>query len=158
MYVCVYSYRCMHVGICVCNFMHVWVLSMYLCLHVWLVACYSVSDSLGRSGPVTGDPDPIGIRAHCGPETQTIRRPIHGMSRRSVPVCAVKTRRWFSSEIASFHVSVRFYVFTVVSMHLHVTLIILCDFLLYFTCLITCTTSWDVSEHHHIYFTDLNIY
>jgi len=34
-------------------------------------------------------------------------RPIHGMIRRSVSVRAVKTRRRFGSETASFHVSVR---------------------------------------------------
>ena len=34
--------------------------------------------------------------------------------------------------------------FTVVGMRLHVTLIISCDFLLYFISLITCITSWDI--------------
>ena len=78
-------------------------------------------------GPATGDPDPIQICARCGPDTMVIRRPIYGMIRRPVPVRAVKTRRRFGSETASFHVSVRSCVFTVVGMHLPVTLIISCD-------------------------------
>jgi len=71
---------------------------------------------LRRSGPVAGDPDPIRVRARCGPDAQPIRRPIHGMIRRSVPVRAVKTRWRFGSETAPFHVSVRSCVFTVVCM------------------------------------------
>ena len=49
-----------------------------------------------------GDPDPIQIRAHSGPDTMAIRRPIPGMIRRSVPVHAVKTRRRFDSETRHF--------------------------------------------------------
>ena len=52
------------------------------------------------------DSDPIRIRVRCGPDTITIRIPIYGMIQRSVPVRAVKTRRWFGSKIISFHVSV----------------------------------------------------
>jgi len=73
-----------------------------------------------RSGPVAGDPDPIRIRARCGPNTMVIRRPMSGMIRRPVPVRAVKTRRRFGSETASFHVSVCFcliFLFTVVYMY-----------------------------------------
>jgi len=55
---------------------------------------------------IAENPDPIQIRARCGPDTMVIRRPIHGMIRRSVPVRAVKTRRRFGSENASFQVSV----------------------------------------------------
>ena len=91
-------YVCGCVPVCVCTCVRV-------SLSVWLrVAVFRIR--LVRSGPVVEDPDPIRIRARCGPDTQAIRRPIHGMSRRSVLVRAVKTRRRFSSEIASFQVSV----------------------------------------------------
>ena len=61
--------------------------------------------------PATGDPNMIQTCARCGPDTQAIRRPTHGMIRRSVSVRAVKTRRRFGSETASFHVSVRSFAF-----------------------------------------------
>ena len=54
-----------------------------------------------------GRPGPDSDSCRCGSDTQAIRRPIHGMIRRLVPVHAVKTRRRFGSETASFHVSVR---------------------------------------------------
>ena len=141
MYVCGYS-------VCVC--MHVWVLSMYLYLFV-CVGC--VLQHFGfiqwDPNPASGDPDPIQIRARCGPDTMAIRRPTHGMIRRSVPVRAVKIRRRFGSETASFQVSVCFYLnslFPVVYMYVCLTLIISCDFLLYFTSVITCICSWDVYD------------
>ena len=73
-------------------------------------------DSFGEIRTVVGDSDPIRICARCGPDTQAIRRPIHGMIRRSVPVRAVKTRRRLDSKTTSFHVNVRSYVFTVIGM------------------------------------------
>ena len=75
-----------------------------LCVRV-RVAAFQIR--LVRSGPVAGDPDPIQIRARCGPDTMAIRRPIHEMIRKLVPVRAVKARRRFVPETASFHVSVR---------------------------------------------------
>ena len=78
-----------------------------LCGFICWVACCSVSDSFGEIRTVSGDPDPIRIRARCGPDTMVIQRPIHGTICRSVLVRAVKTRRRFGSETASFHVSVR---------------------------------------------------
>jgi len=77
---------------------------------------------LVRSGPlreirtVTGDPDSIRILARYGHDTMAIRRQAHGMIRISVQVRAVKTRRRFGSETASFHVSVRSCVFIVTDM------------------------------------------
>ena len=143
--VCVYLYRCMYVGIRVCVRMHVWVLSVYLCLYV-CVGCVLQCFRPVRwdPNPATGDPYPIRIRARCEPDTQAIRRPTHEIIHRSVSVHAVKTRQQFGSKIASFHVSVCSCVFTVIGIHLHVTLIISCDFLLCFTNLITCTISWDI--------------
>ena len=62
-----------------------------------------------RSRPVWWDLDPlqeIWIGARYGPNALAIRKPTHGMIRRSVPVRAVKTRRRFGSKTASFYVSV----------------------------------------------------
>ena len=59
-----------------------------------------------RSKPVIGDADPIRTCARYAPDTQRIRRLIHEMIRRLVPVRAVKTERQFGFETASFHVSV----------------------------------------------------
>ena len=104
MIVSLYLYMYVYVGIHVCVREHVWVLIVYLCLYV-CVGC--VLQCFGPvwwdPSPASGDPDPIRIRAHCGPDTQAIRRPAHAMICRSIPVHAAKTR----SETASFHVSVR---------------------------------------------------
>ena len=144
----VYAYTCicMCVGIRVCVRMHVWVLCMYLCLYV----CDGCVLQYFRPvwwdpNPASGDPDPIQIRARCGPDTMAIRRPIHGMIRKSIPVRAVKTRWWFGSKIVSFHVSVCFCLislFIVVNMYLFYQ----CDYLMYFTSVITCITSWGISD------------
>ena len=88
-----HSCKCMCMGIRVCVRMHVWAFSVYLYLFVCSVGCYSISDPFGEIRTVAGDPDLIRIRAHCGPDTQAIRRPIFGMIRRSVPIRVVKTRR-----------------------------------------------------------------
>ena len=76
---------------------------------MFMVAWYSVADSLVQFESVTGDPDLIRIHIHCGLDTLAIRSPIHEMIRRFVPVRAVKTRRYFGSETASFHVSVLYF-------------------------------------------------
>ena len=135
-YVCI----CMYVGVHVCVGVLEWALRVYLYVLYVLVACCSISDSFGDIRTVAGDPDPIRIRARCEPDTQAIRRPVHEMICRTVPVRVVKTRWRFGFETASFHVSVCSYVFTVVGMYLHVTLIISCEFLSYFTSSIACTT------------------
>jgi len=100
MYVCGYTRLCPYARV---GAKHVF---MFICL--CFVTCYSISDSFGMIQTVAGDPDSIRIRACCGPDTQAIRRSIYGMIRKSVPVRAVKIRRRFGSETASFHVSVFF--------------------------------------------------
>ena len=85
MYVCGYTRMCPYARV---GAKHVF---MFICM--CLVARYSISNSFGKIRTVAGDPDSIRIRARCGPDTQSIRRPIHGMIHRSVPVRAVKTRR-----------------------------------------------------------------
>jgi len=167
-YVCIYinvcwylfKYACMLVYVYTCIRIYV---GVHVCVCVYILECIRVREyvcvsscvwlrvaalriRLVRSEPSYRRPGPIRIRAHCGPDTMVIWRPIHGMIRRSVLVRAVKTRRRFGSKTASFHVSVCSCVFTVVSRHLHVALIISCGFLLYFTSLITCTTSWDIHD------------
>ena len=74
-----------------------------------------IQTHLVRFGPLLR-PGHDSDSCRCGPDTQEIRRPMHGMIRRPVPVRAVKTRQRFGSETASFHVSVRSYVFTVIGM------------------------------------------
>jgi len=85
--------------------------SVFICIVcVWLrVAVFQTCSC--DPNPATGDPDPIRICIHYGPDTMEIRKPAHGMIRRSVLVRAVKTRRRFSFETASFHVSVCFCLF-----------------------------------------------
>ena len=56
MYVC----GCTHMCLCARVF-------MFICKYS--VVCYSVSDSFGEIRTVAGDPDPIQIRARCGPDT-----------------------------------------------------------------------------------------
>ena len=104
-----------HIQVCTCTWgVHVCVsvlgsvLSVYLYLFVCLVACCSISGPFGEIQIVAGDPDPIRICARCGPDIMVIQRPI-GMIRRPIPVRAVKTRRRFGSETASFHVSVLYF-------------------------------------------------
>ena len=91
-YVYIYGV-CMYTGVCSCEFMG------------W-VACCNIADSFVRSEPITGDPDPIWIRARCKPDRLTIQKLIHRMIQRFVPVHSVKTRRRFRPKIASFHVRV----------------------------------------------------
>jgi len=157
----VYSYICMYVGVyvCVCTCgVHVWVHVLVCCVCVLILISLSVcvwlrgiaiSNSFVQFEPVTGDPDPIRIRIHCGPDILAIRRPTHEMIRRSVLVRAVKTKLRFGSKIALFYVSVCSCVislFTVVTGYLCFTRIISCDHLIYFTSMITRITSWDIND------------
>ena len=70
--VCVYLYT----YICGCTRMFMGVYygvytctRVCLCGFICLVACCSVSDSFGEIRTVAGDPDPIQVRARCGPDT-----------------------------------------------------------------------------------------
>jgi len=104
-----------------------------------LVACCNDMDPL----------QDIRICTRYGPDTLAIRRPIHGMIWRSIPLRALKTRRRFGSKTASFHVSVCsrvIFLFTVVIGYLCFTYIISCDHLLYFTSMIAYIISCDISE------------
>ena len=70
MLVYVYTYICMYVGVHVCVGVLRWVLSVYIYIYLYVrvrVAAFQIHSV--RSGPVTGDPDPIWIRARCGPDT-----------------------------------------------------------------------------------------
>ena len=150
MCVCMWVYPCMYARVaCLYGYMCIMGVCWFPFLFVCLVACYSISDSFVRSESVTGDSDPIWIRNHYGPDTQAIREPIHGMIRRSVPVHVVKTRQRFSFETMSFHVSdyscIIFFIYHY-QYYIHVTCIISCDCLRYFTSMITCITSWGISE------------
>jgi len=125
MYVCVGIRVCMYyVSMCVCVRMRLYII---LCVRLRVVAIRTRS----------WDPNllhEIQICARCGPETLAIWRPIHGMIWKFLPVRAVKTRRWFGSKIASFHVSVRPYIFLYLLLLVDVSVsvcIIPCDCIIY---------------------------
>ena len=64
------GFACLCVNGWVCNLMYVNVFGcMGVCSCVGWVACCSVSDLFGEIRTVTGDPNPIRIRARCGPDT-----------------------------------------------------------------------------------------
>ena len=102
--VCVWVFACIYVYVgYMITYMHVHMLD---CVYVypWVFSCV-----LQRSEPIWWDLDPlpeIRIGVQYGSDTVAIRRPIHELIYRSVPVRAVKTRWWFGSENALFHVSV----------------------------------------------------
>ena len=70
---------------------------MYACVLVcdWVSVCFNLRhpDPFVQFEPVTGDSDPIQIRARYGPDTLAIQRPMHGMIQKFVPICTMKTRR-----------------------------------------------------------------
>ena len=104
---CMYTYTGINVGVHVCVGLLGSVFSVCLDFFVCSVAYYSISDPFGEIRTSCKRSGPDSDRARCGPDTMVIQRPIYGMSRRSVLVHAVKTRRRFGSETASFYVSVR---------------------------------------------------
>ena len=126
-HVCVGVYT--YVSVCTCGYVRV-----HLCLYVCSVVWYS-------------DPDPlreIQSCAHYGPDTQAVRRPTHGTIWRPVLVRTVKTIRRFGFKIVSFYVSVCSYVFSYLLLLVDVYVpihIISCDYLIYFTSMITRITS-----------------
>ena len=138
--------------VCTCICVHVWSTceSMLrvsfnslssLCVRV-RVAAFRIRSV--RSRPVVGDTDPIQICTRYGSDTQGIRRLIHEMIRRSVPLRTVKTGRRFDSKTASFHVSVVLMSFSYLLLLLDIgvfILIISCVYLMYFINVITCITS-----------------
>ena len=75
-YVCMavslYPYMYVYVGVHVCVGVLGSVLSVYLYLFVYSVACYSISDLFGEIRTVAGDPYLIRICARRGPDTQAI--------------------------------------------------------------------------------------
>ena len=133
---CVYMYGC----IPVCVYISIRVSSCVLLL----VAVIQIQ--LRDPSTVTEDLYPIQIRVSGVPIRQPIQRSMHEMIRRSITFREVKTKRRFESKTVSFHVSVCSYViflFTVVSRHF---CIISCEWLIYFTSIITRITSWSISE------------
>jgi len=135
--VCVYyvygcTCVCMYTGACSCEFMG------------W-VACCSIR-------PVWWDPDPLQetqIRIRRWFDTLAIRRLTYEMIRRSIPLRAVKIRRWFGPKTASFYVSVCSYIFSLllllVGVHISVR-IISCDHMIYFSSMIIRITPWNIAS------------
>ena len=106
--VCVYVYILVHV--CVSMWRYVYSVYVCVCISSNVFGCV-----VQRFRFVWWDSDPlqeIWICIHSGPDTMVIRRLIHGMIRRSVPVRVVKTRWRFGSKITSFHVSICYSVFS----------------------------------------------
>ena len=145
---CVCVYGCVPVRVYLCD---AWV-CVCVCTSVYEYIFYVYGCVVQRYGPIWWDSDPlqeIRICTRYAPDTLAIQRLIHGMTRRSVPVRAMKTRRQFRFKTTLFHVSVCSCVislFTVVSRHIYVTRIISCDRLIYFTSVIMRITSWVISE------------
>jgi len=150
-YVCVnlYMYVCRCTHMCLCARVGVACIYVYMCVQLCVTAFQTRSCD---PNSVTGDPD----SCRCRPDTQAIQRQIHGMTSRSVPVRAVKTRWRFGT--ASFHVSVCSYVFTIIGMYLHVTLIILCDFLLYLPVWLLVSLHETSMIVHFNYLVDMSLY
>jgi len=102
----------MYVRVYTC--MYVYVLHMYMCVFmcilIFMCGCTCICVHFSCTRDLTGDPYPIRICSHCGPDTLAISRPIHGMIRRSVLVRVVKNRWWFRSKTTLFHVSVCSYI------------------------------------------------
>jgi len=137
-----------HTHTCACIMWCVWVL-IPLSLYTWLRVAAMQTRSWDPN-LITEDQNPIRTCVCCGSDRLAIRRPINGMIRRFLPVRAVKTRRWFGSKTASFHVSVCFcviFLFIVINAYSCSIHIISCDHLIYYTNMFTCITSWDISEH-----------
>jgi len=140
MYVClgVYMSTCIYV-VCVCIRVYVCVSS---CVGLCVAAFQTCSCDLNS---ITG----VSNLCHYRPDILVIRRPTNEMIWRFIPIRVVRTRWRIKSKTASFHVSVCSYVFPylLLPVGVHVAIrIISCDHLLYFTSMITCITSWDVSE------------
>jgi len=99
----------------VCTWVHVWVCVCRVCLGISSPVSQSFSFfvcvrlRVAAIRTYSCNPDPlqeIRISVRYGPDKLAIRRPIHELIWRSVPVRAVKTRRRFGSKTASFHVHV----------------------------------------------------
>ena len=116
MYVCVYSYICM-MWVYLCMYarvacMYEYMCECIMCVLILLPLCV-FGGILQRYELVWWDPDPLQetwICARFEPYSVAIRRPVHEMIWRFVPIHTVKTRRWFGFKTASFHVSVCSYV------------------------------------------------
>jgi len=98
---CVYGYNnmcvCVLVYICTCAYLDMYEYSciyVYVCVFTYSVECYSVTDSFSeiRTCDWRFRVVPLWTR-FIG-----IRRPPHGMIRRSVPVCVAKIKRQFGSK------------------------------------------------------------
>ena len=147
-YVCVYSYICMYMGVylCVCTCgVHIWV--CYVCLLIPL-SLYMIM--IQRYRPVWWDPDPLQKSQNCvccGPDTLAIEDWPTGRFRD--PYRFVQWRPDDDSDLKSHHLNVcscAIFLFTVVTGYLCFIHIISFDRLIYFTSMITCIISCDTSE------------
>jgi len=104
---------CIHVHVRVC-IVYAWVYAcvrvcmwcVYVRVYIRMSSCIELRVTAIQTR--SWDPDPIRIRARCGPDTLAIWGPAHEMIRKFVPVRIVKTRCPFESKTASFHVNVYF--------------------------------------------------
>ena len=111
---CMYVYACVYDNIYVyCVRAHLFVCTcgcMNICVWVHVFGCV-----LHRLRTHSCDPNSetrVRICVHYGPDRLVIQRLAHKMIWRSVPIRSVKTKQRFGPKIASFHVSVYFYIIT----------------------------------------------
>ena len=138
-YTCIHTYAWLYVRVYRVYVPCVWIYVMCVRLHVAVITNL-FGETQTRSE----------IYVRCGPGTPAIRRPIHEMIQRFVPVRAVKIRRWFGFKTTSFHVRVCSYVFLYLLLAVDFSTfvrIISCDCIIYFTSMITYISSWDISEY-----------
>jgi len=111
---CLFTFKCMYIYLRACIGCCVCVYCVYGCVYVCILMfmcgcacmCVHFSDSTGVA--FIEDPDPIQIRIRRVPIRQANRKLTNESIQRSVPVCAVQTRRWFGPGTVSFHMSVYF--------------------------------------------------
>jgi len=144
MYVCVYLY--MYVGVHVC----VGLLGRVFSIHLYLLVC--VGCMLQYFGfvqwdlnPASGDPDPIWIRVVVNPTHRRFEDRFIGWS---VDQCQFMQWRPDGDSVPKpRHFMWVFILMPISSLSLLCIIrIILCDFLLYFTSLTCCITSWDIMD------------
>jgi len=142
---CIWVYSvCMHVCTCI------YVVCVCMRMYVHVSSCVWLRDTAFQINSY--DPNSITENLDCvryKPDTQAIRRPTHGMIRRSVPARTVKTKWRFRSKPRHFMWVFALVSFSYLLLPVGVNVfirIISCDRLIYFASMIIYIISWDISE------------
>jgi len=137
---CMHEIECIHVYVCMC------VCYIIMCMTPWVIACCSDLDSFVRSE--------LGnrrsrLRVRCDPMHWRFEDRSMGWS--GDPYRFVQWRPDGDSDTKSRHFMWVFvlmlFLYLLLPVGVYVTIrIISCDHVMYFTSMITCITSWDISE------------